>query len=65
MKAIQTINGAATIIGCNEVISDKVFSMTGFNYGIHESQDNDGTTTVTFDCIKDAEKFVRLYNEFI
>lgn len=45
-----------------ESISDKVFSMTGFNYDISEDIHNDGTVSITFDCDADADKFERIYN---
>ncbi len=42
---------------------ETVFSMTGFNYDITTSSNEDGTENVEFDSDKDAEKFETLYNE--
>ena len=64
MKAtVKEINGAPTVENINEAKMDKVFSMTGFNYGLFENDNGNGTFTVTFDSRSDAEKFVKLYNE--
>ncbi len=59
---INKINGWPTITA-NETKADQVFYMTGFNYGIHDEDNGDGTLTLTFDSTQDAQKFMTLYNE--
>ena len=37
--------------------------MTGFNYGINTTNNDDGTENLHFDCTEDAEKFEILLKE--
>ena len=46
-----------------ETATDKVFNMTGFNYDIAESFNQDGTINWIFDCDVDLAKFKTLYKE--
>ena len=64
MTKIMKINGTPTLINISEKIADKIFSMTGFNYGIHE-ENNGGICKISFDSIEDAEKFVNLLNSLL
>jgi hypothetical protein len=36
---------------------NEIFESTGFSYDIEETENADGTTTLTFDSPKDARKF--------
>jgi hypothetical protein len=36
---------------------NEIFEATGFSYDIEETENADGTTTLTFDSPKDARKF--------
>ena len=60
---IEKIGNWPTIKSAMLEKADQVFAMTGFNYGIHEQDNGDGTTMLTFDCMQDAQKFMTLYNE--
>ena len=46
-----------------EANSDKVFSMTGFNYDITEAYNEDGSVNLIFDCESDMKKFKAIYSE--
>lgn len=45
-------------------LADQVFEMTGFDYDIRETENNDGTCNIEFDSPADAEKFKTLLKEF-
>lgn len=60
---MHTTNTNACQVFVKTVISDKVFSMTGFNYGIEEETVSDTETCVTFDSRGDFEKFCTLVRE--
>ena len=38
-------------------LANEIFESTGFNYEIEETENADGTTTLTFDSPEDAIKF--------
>ena len=41
-------------------IADEIFESTGFNYGIEEIENEDGTVTLTFDSPEDLAKFQKM-----
>ena len=41
-------------------IVNEIFEATGFSYDIEETENEDGTTTLTFDCAEDARKFAAM-----
>ena len=50
-----------TYTNLNSEKIDEVLSMTGFNWGMTFSTNEDSTENITFDCPLDAEKFNKLY----
>lgn len=61
-KAVKQKN-MKTLSNLNSEKIEKVLSITGFNYDMVFSSNEDGTENIIFDCTKDAEKFEKLYNE--
>lgn len=46
----------------NTAKSEIVFNMTRFNYGIDTNEINEATEELVFNCEKDYNKFMQLYN---
>lgn len=68
MKTTDKTETTTTITGItfrnlNDAKVLNVYATTGFNYGVHEQVNRDGSISVTFDCSVDAEKFMMLYNQ--
>ena len=47
------------LTAATELVTE-IFEATGFSYNIKESENADGTTTLTFDSPKDARKFAAM-----
>ena len=47
------------LTAATELVTE-IFEATGFSYNIEESENADGTTTLTFDSPKDARKFAAM-----